>query len=613
VRRTAYILVALAAATTCASARAGDVALEVSTREAYVGEPITVQIQIINAGGHDAPQFPEIAGATVRGGRSGTNESMSWVNGRMTRQTTVTYSYTIIPRQPGTIQIPAIPVRVDGKVLSTAPALISVVASDMDDLDLAFLELAASRDSIYLGEALDVNLEVWVRPYRDRNVRLDAQDMLSRVQFSVSELGVFRETLVQLQNGLLRWQYREDVREDSEGTPRAYFVYLLPLADFVPTRTGPLDVGELNVVVSYPVRTDVERDLFGRPRRDFITGRPVYTVAKARPITVSLGESIITVKAVPTENRPRLFNGAVGRYDFAATASPTDVRVREPIDLTLTISGRGVLDRVGPPPLAQMEELTSGFRVPETSIAGSIQGDRKQFTVKIAAKHADVDEIPAIPFVYFDPQSEEYVTRWSDPIPIEVTASEEVLLAQYAEAENGTRTGATRLTQTAAGIRANYADMDEVLAQQAFAPGWGTAALLTASPLAFVACTLIRRHSDRVRYDRGYVRRRKACSTALAAIRTAARQADHANSASQIATAVIGYVADRCNAPGGLTRTEAVERLTQRGVGAKRVQAAEALLERCEGLQYAGTNTDVPADLATQAERCIRELERERF
>ena len=109
------------------------------------------------------------------------------------------------------------------------------------------------------------------------------------------------------------------------------------------------------------------------------------------------------------------------------------------------------------------------------------------------------------------------------------------------------------------------------------------------------------------------MRRRKAFSTALAAFRTAARQADHANSASQIATAVIGYVADRCNAPGGLTRTEAVERLTQHGVAAKRVQVAEALLERCEGLQYAGTNTDVPADLAIQAERCIRELERERF
>lgn len=612
-RRRTYILAAAIVAAVGATARAGDVALEVSAREAYVGEPVTVQVLVVNAERHDPPMFPDLPATIVRSEGSATSQNISWVNGRTTRQITVTHTYTIIPKQVGTISIPPIPVRVDGQVLETAATMISVVASDMDDLELVVVELDSNRDSIYLGEAIDLNLEVWVRPYRDRNARLDAQDMLSRVDFASSELGIFQDTVTRFRGMRSGWQYREDIRTDADGTQRSYYVYLLPVAGFVPTRAGPLDVGEINVVVSYPIRTGVERDLFGRPRRDLLTGRPIYTIVKARPVLASLGEPRIEVKPVPAEGQPALFNGAVGQYDFALEASNTDVRVREPIEVTMTITGRGVLERVAPPPLGEIEELTSGFRVPEGSIAGIVESGRKRFTFKIAAKHVDVTEVPAIPFVYFDPQAEEYVTRWSDPVPIEVTASESVPLAEFAETQNGTPTGTTRLTETAVGIRANYADMDEVLAQQAFAPGIGTVVVLAGAPLAFVVCALIRRHSDRLRYDQGYVRRRRAGPTALATIRAASRHANQPQAASQIASAVIRYVADRCNAPAGLTRTEAVEKLVRHGVNAERVRAAQTLLGQCEGLQYAATNAEIRADLSAQAQRCIRELERERF
>jgi hypothetical protein len=187
------------------------------------------------------------------------------------------------------------------------------------------------------------------------------------------------------------------------------------------------------------------------------------------------------------------------------------------------------------------------------------------------------------------------------------------MLGPYADMNNSGAVGPTRLTQTAVGIRANYADMDDVLAQQAFAPGWGTAALLAVCPLAFVACTLFRWHSHRVQHDRGYVRRRRARPTALAAIRAAGQERSSAQAASGVAAAVIGYIADRCNAPAGLTRAEAIQKLAEHDVAAGPAQAAEALLERCEGLQYAGTNSDVPDDLGAQARRCIQELERERF
>ncbi|MHC4067680.1 MAG: BatD family protein, partial [Planctomycetota bacterium] len=139
-----YILAALIPALVPAAAEAGDVALQLATREAYVNEPVLIQVLVINAKTHQPPQFPEIPGAVVQAqGRTGHNTSASYVNGRWTQKVTDTYSYKLIPRQAGKIQIPPIPVRVDGRVLKTVAS--TILATTSETGDLLFVELAAER------------------------------------------------------------------------------------------------------------------------------------------------------------------------------------------------------------------------------------------------------------------------------------------------------------------------------------------------------------------------------------------------------------------------------------------------------------------------------------
>jgi len=589
---------------------AGDVALRVSSREVYVGESVVVQIQVVNAEQHDPPVFPDIPAARVRGGSSGTSRNVSWVNGRMTQQVTVTYSYTVTPTRPGTLEIPSIPVRVDGRVLETAPARIVVTAVGQELGQLVLLELASDRDSLYLGETIDVTLEIWIRPYRDRNVRLDAEDTLLRIDFEGSEWGSFRDTIVQLQNRQQRWRYREDVRTDAQGAERAYYVYLVPMT-FAPTTSGPLNVGDVQVVVQYPTRSGPGVDVFGRPKRDFFSGQVIYEVTQSRPVVAGLEESSILVRSPPDEGQPPWFNGAVGQYRFEVTAAHTRVRVREPIELTMTIAGRGVLERLAPPPLAQIEELTRDFRVPGEALSGVVEGGRKRFEVTISAKNADVTEIPAIPFAYFDPAAERYVTVWSDPLPVEVEAAEQVAIGRFAPSDENGRSRTGQLTQTTVGIRANYVEVDNLLARQAFSPGWPSLAVLVVSPLAFAVCFGVRRHRDRLLHDQGYARRRRAWRTALAALNAA--RSGSGQGAAEVGAVVVRYISDRCNAPSGLTAAEAVGALRDRGAGAERIQAVDALLQKCEALQYAGGRAEGAADLAEQARRCIHQLERERL
>jgi hypothetical protein len=242
-----------------------------------------------------------------------------------------------------------------------------------------------------------------------------------------------------------------------------------------------------------------------------------------------------------------------------------------------------------------------------------VDKNRKRFVVTIRAKHPDVTEIPPIPFAYFDPVEEKYVTLQSEAIPIHVTASEQIAIAQFDEPANGLPQAAAHLTETGAGIRANYVDMDEVLGRQTFEPGWGSAALLAGSPLAYVVSLLVQRRRVRLRYDRGYVRRRRARDRALAAVRGAGQAGDYSRAASGLAAAITGYISDRCNLPAGLTRSEAIEQLAKRSLGEDRVRQVEELLLRCEDVQYAGGGGGASEDLPEQAKRCIKELEGERF
>lgn len=604
-RRAAYVLAGLIAAATGTAAWAADVALKVSTREAYVNEPVSVEVMVINADRHDPPHFPDLPNAKVElVGRSGPNISLHAVQGRMSQQVSWSYTFRVTPQRRGRIEIPPIPVRVDGKILKTAATTILVTGSETGDL--LFVELASDRESIYLGEAIEVDLEIWLRPYRDRSVRdgLSPGDMLSQISFDHSQWGGFHDTIIRLRNRDLKWQYRPDTRVDAQGNERAYYVFPVPLK-FVPTTTGPLDVGQISVVVAYPTRRGRSNDIFSIFDR--------YQITQTRPVQASLGEPNILVKPLPTADQPAYFNGAVGRYGLAVEAGRTQVRVREPIEVTLTITGSGVLERVPPPPLAEVEALTRDFKVPDEILSGIVADGRKRFTVKIGAKNADVTEIPAIPFSFFDPQSEQYLTRWSDPIPLEVKASEQVSVSQFAETAEAGPAGATELTETAAGIRANYVDMDEVLAQQIFTPGWGSAVLLVLSPTAYVFCVALRRHRERLAHDQGYVQRRRAGPTALSAIRRAGFAENAADAAAGVGNALIRYISDRCNAPAGLTRIEALEQLNRRGLPQDRVRSLAALLERCEGLQYAGADSEMPMDLPTEARRCVQTLERERF
>ncbi len=601
VRTLVFILIA-AVIGVPAAARVPEVSLEVSARQTYVNEAVTVQITVSDAEDVGGPEPPEIDGATLRVVGSSIERSYtSIINGRMNRTVSKIYRLELIPTRAGTIRVPPIPVRVDGEIEYTGP--FNIVAVKSETGSLLFVEVQGDRESLYVGEPVDLTLQIWIKPYAQRRPQIDlnATSMFSLIQFDRCEWGAFKADIDELLRSDAVPGGTRVIREDAEGQRREYFLYELKKTVW-PEQPGPWILDDIRVVLKYPLQL--------RPSIWSFTSQ--VEITRSRIITAAANMKPIEVMEIPTQDRPPSYRGAVGTMSLDVAAKPTEVRVGDPITLTMTIRGEGRtrLDLLRAPDLASVPELTEGFQVPrESELAGTIGDGVKRFTQSIFPKNDQVTEIPSIPLAYFDPAAGKFETVHSDPIPITVEPAQRMRISQVVQGEP-VAPAPTLLTEVAGGIVANYYDAEEVLADQGFAPGPVEAATAATPPALYLLCWVLLRRRQRLRQDRGLARRRSARRNAMHAL----QQATGTQAAERVAGALLGYVADRCNLPtGGMTRADVRTVLGQAGVPGEIIARADALLGACDDIRYAGSADGKTDNLVTDARQCIRALERQRF
>ncbi len=597
-RRPAAGIVAALSGTVASAAFGADVLFTLSSPETYVGAPVQLRITIKGATEHQPPEFPVVDGAEVQPPRRHEPDpGTAPHSGR--RERLVTYTYTVIPRRAGTLTIPPIRVVADGESFLSAPMQIVVRKSEAGDL--LYVRLVGQRESVYVGEPVDVTLEIWLKPYETKSIRMDARDLwLHAVDEQASAWGPFAEDI---ESGSRNVIYTVQTRQGARGGSQRYFVYALQRRVW-PQRPGVFSADDVSVVVNYPLRV--------RTKRVTRIGCP-HDVVESRPILATVVDSGIVVHALPAAGQPESFRGAVGKYTMIVAATPTEVSIGDPISLTLTVRGTGRMDLLQAPRLAEQDSLTADFRVPDEELAGVISGMVKTFTQTIRAKHDGATFVPPVQFSYFDPQVEQYVVLNSDPIPLQVRESNHLAVTRV---PGGTipAEGRTTLRMVESGLLANYDDVDALLQQQATSLGWGTWAFAASGPLLCLTCWLTRWHRDRTVSDTGFRRRRSAKKTAMAAIRLAACNSDDPSSAPTIAAAVSGYIADRCNLPpGGTTRGDAIGALRTRGAPEGLIDEVDALLSECETARYGASPAAVADNLIERALRCVNSLEEAEF
>jgi tetratricopeptide (TPR) repeat protein len=416
-------------------ASAAEVRAAISTRETYVGLPVTLQIQVRNAEKFDAPALPEVAGLKIESlGTPGRSTQTTIINGRVSTNSSVIYSYQVTPTQTGSFHIPPITVTADGEQLAT-PAF-DFVASKSETGDLLFVEISGKEKDIYVGQSLDLQLKIWVRPYQDKqyNVTLSEGDMWHLLS-ERTNWGPFAEQIQQLAARDQRPVGTEVLRKDRNGVEHSYYLYEIP-ATIYPKKPGKIDAKDVQVVALYPTAIGESQDPFGGMLDDMgFGGRmgsmfgPRLAIESVHPIVAEAQVDPIEVREIPIADRPADYRGAVGKYRIVSQANETNVKAGDPITLLLGVAGTGPMDLVQAPPLAELPALTRDFKVPNEPLAGYVKGVQKVFQTTIRPRLAGITEIPPIPFSYFDPEIGKFITTESAPIPIHVAPADTLALA----------------------------------------------------------------------------------------------------------------------------------------------------------------------------------------
>jgi len=231
-----------------------------------------------------------------------------------------------------------------------------------------FIEATADRTALYVGEPMLLTYELYTNTAVS-GIQLDQSPDLQ---------GFWAEELPRDRN-----PRGEQVQRDGETLQRfPVFRRLL-----FPTRAGRLEIPAATFKVAVP-----QGGFFGP-----IPGGDAVVPRSTRPIAV-------TVKALPNAAD---FSGAVGRLKASAAIDRSSLAIGEAATVRLRVEGTGNLKWIDKapaltvagakvyPPRAKPE-----FKVTPAGLTGSLTWE-----YVVVPETAGAHEVPAIPFVFFDPQA----------------------------------------------------------------------------------------------------------------------------------------------------------------------------------------------------------------
>ena len=104
-------------------AQEASVTAELSPNPVGVDEQVSLTITVVG-GGAERPQIPKINGLKLVGGPSVSNQ-FQWINGQSS--SSQSFTYVLLPEAEGTVKVPAIAVRANGKTYHTGEITLKVV------------------------------------------------------------------------------------------------------------------------------------------------------------------------------------------------------------------------------------------------------------------------------------------------------------------------------------------------------------------------------------------------------------------------------------------------------------------------------------------------------
>jgi hypothetical protein len=253
------------------------------------------------------------------------------------------------------------------------------------------------------------------------------------------------------------------------------------------------------------------RGVFSDPLGNFFGPRPQLAHGN-----VPSNQLVVHVHPLPDEGKPADFTGAIGQFQVAGNASPTEVNVGEPVYLDFSISGQGNFDHVRCPALAAdpaWKTYVPSSKVNYDENDESRTHGAKIFRQAVIPQKNGTLKIPPADFSYFDPATRKYVVLPIDLPAITVAGSPESAPAATAADNTANPSAPGPATTDQNGLLPNRLEFGSLRADPtpAFLHPWYWLAQGAALLIVVLALPLIllgtRKSRDQARAERALRRR----------------------------------------------------------------------------------------------------------
>jgi hypothetical protein len=624
------VAIALATLLLAAPAIADDepeIAVEAGASEIFIGESVDYVVELRNVRDPAPPDLSALRrdfDVASQGDESRNQSSTFIINGRVSQQNTFAhvYRFRLTPKRTGRLSIPAPPATIDGKSISGRALTLNVIAPEAQDLVVP--EIRTDRAKVYPTQPFEVTLRVLVRPLPDAPDRdpliplrrrpphldvnwveppagLSGDDKSRWLEELLAENGTgFTLNDITMRGGSFLAGPRaavfnlfrgRETRTGLDGHPVNYFVYELKRR-LTSERAGTYALGPAIVKGSF----------VGGTEDGNYTGRRLVAIAPT---------ASVEVREVPSP-RPATFCGGIGNYRVAASASPTTLRVGDPLTLTLDIGrgpGSGSLDLISAPDLSTSSQLAADFEIIDKNPTGRKDGDAKRFEYALRPKRGGVG-IPPLAVTVFDPDAEKFSEIATEPIALTVSVASSLGAKDLVGSLAGT--GMPEIRSRAQGIYQNVTDPSALVDQRVNIPALAglTVGLWCAAGCLIAFVTSHRRKSGDVVWQRRRHARRTA-DRRLAEARTAVAAGESKVALRAIRSALVGLIADMQNIVAeGLTASEADAALAGTAVPADERAGVRRLLEAIESAEYGSGGVSETSAIIETAERLLPSLAR---
>lgn len=405
--------------------------IEVLAREMGKDDVLEVAYVVkgtMNAGNFSEPVFKQWQ---IIHGPSQSMEETN-INGRSSASTKLIYG--VKPVTTGSLTLPGISVKANGKVLTCAAVTINVkstphvlAAGSGSGLQIAGGHIMQDRlprpdvldNSTILkpGETITskVKANIFIRVYVSRKSCVVGEPILVTYKLCTRLAPQAKVAKQPTFNGCsVQEMTTDDLLPETENiNGKDYRTYVIRKVQLTPLQAGKL------VLDAAAVENTLTMYKAGTTSRDLYYGN-AETVTET--VVVQNTPESIDVLPLPAEGKPVSFKGAIGSFTVTALVDKANDTANENNNLKLVIEGNGNFQSVALPVInwpAHIDHYDATEREELNKLVFPVTGS-KVFNVPFVAKHEGRIAIPSIAFSFYDVQSREYKTLQTDSLVIQV-------------------------------------------------------------------------------------------------------------------------------------------------------------------------------------------------